>query len=311
MRTTAKELFNQGWSINSEPISISELHRLLSDPFYCGEFYWNGRLYKNGKHHPLISKELFYRVQSRLKRVYKAGKYRKHDFLFGGGLVICDECGRVITWELQKGHSYGRCTKFKTNCTQKKYVREEDIDKQLLEIFDGLKITNPRVLEWVRQALRESHVDESQYHEEIIKELDGQYTAMEKKLSVIYEDRVDGVITKQKYQQKQAEYEKKLENIMGAKQKHMKANISYLKLGINIFELSQRGREIYEKLLTYEEKRELLHFVFSNLKLNEKKIAPTYHNGFQVIASRAKEGNWQGQRELNPRHDFWRVGSYH
>ena len=138
LRTTSKELFKQGWSIRGEGITISELHRLLTDPFYCGEFYWNGRLYKNGKHTPIISKELFYRVQDRLKRVYKAGKYRKHDFLFGGGLVICDECSRTITWEAQKGHGYGHCTKYKTNCTQKGYIREEEIDKQLLAIFDKI-----------------------------------------------------------------------------------------------------------------------------------------------------------------------------
>ncbi len=307
LRTVAKELFEQGWSVKGNQISISELHQLLTDPFFCGEFYWNGRLYKDGKHTPLISKELFYRVQNRLKRVYKAGKYRKHDFLFGGGLVICGECDRVITWEVQKGHSYGHCTKFKTNCTQKKYVKEGTIDNQLLEILDGLKITDPDVLEWVRKALKESHTDESQYHEEVIQELDGRYKAVKKKLDVIYEDRVDGLISKEKYQQKEAEYEKQLEDIVDAKKKHMEANINYLKLGINIFELAQKGREIYEKLLTYDEKRELLYFVFSNLKLKEEKVVSTLHNGFQVVAERAKDGNWQGCTDSNREKQFWRL----
>lgn len=299
IRTVAKELFRQGWSIKGEPVPIGEMHRLLTDPFYCGEFYFNGRLYKNAKHEPLISKELFYRVQSRLKRVYKAGKYRKHDFLFGGGIVICDECSRVVTWELQKGHGYGHCTKFKTDCTQNKYIREEEIDKQLLVIFDGLKVTNPRLLEWVRKALKESHADESQYHEEIIQELDTRYKAVKKKLDVVYEDRVDGMISKEKYRQKEAEYEKQLEEILEAKQKHMKANINYLKLGINIFELAQKGREIYEKLLTLDEKRELLNFVFSNLKLRGEKIVPSFHNGFDVVAARVKEGDMQGCTDSN------------
>lgn len=86
---------------------------------------------------------------------------------------------------------------------------------------------------------------------------------------------------------------------MEAKQKHMKANVNYLKLGINIFELAQKGREIYEKLLTLEEKRELLHFVFSNLKLKDEKIVPTFHNGFEIVAERAKSGNMQGRRDSN------------
>ena len=94
--------------------------------------------------------------------------------------------------------------------------------------------------------------------------------------------------------------------MLDAKEKHMKANINYLKLGINIFELSQKVGEIYEKLLTIEEKRELLNFVVSNFRLRDKKIAPVFHNGFQVIAERAKDGNWQGQRESNPQLRFWR-----
>jgi len=61
-------------------------------------------------------------------------------------------------------------------------------------------------------------------------------------------------------------------------------------LGINILELSQKGREIYENRLVDEEKRGLLNFVFLNLKLRNEKIVPTFQNGFDAIATRAKDG---------------------
>src|SRR3989344_3519279 len=38
LSTLAKELFIQGWVVNGKPISKSELHKLLKDNFYCGEY---------------------------------------------------------------------------------------------------------------------------------------------------------------------------------------------------------------------------------------------------------------------------------
>lgn len=292
LRTSAKELHNQGWKVNGKQISISELHILLSDPFYCGEFLWKGKLYKHGKHEPLISKELFYRVQDRLKRSLKAGKYRKHNYLFGLGVTVCGECGRTVTWETQKGHVYGHCTQHNTNCTQNKYISEKTVEKQLETIFDGLQVTNARLLEWIRKALKESHQDESDFHENIVKDLDRQYLVAKKKLDTVYEDKVEGLITKDKYLEKKAEYEKYIEDILSAKEKHARANINYIELGSNIFEIAQNGRRVYAKLKLMNEKRDLLNFVFSNLKIRDGKVIPSYHNGFEVVASRAKDGDW-------------------
>lgn len=291
LRTLAKELFNQGWSVSGKPISISELHKLISDPFYCGEFVFRNKKFQ-GKHIPLISKELFYRVQDRLQRKVKAGKYRKHDFLLGGGFVICDECERSVTWEVQKGHHYGHCTQHKTNCTQKSYIREEALEEQIIDILDNLKIDNSKLLEWVRKALKEIHKDETDYYLSTIKELDTKLLHIEKRLSTLYDDRVDGVISRELYEKKKEQYETEASQILDAKEKHVRANVDYRELGINIFELAQKGSELYKNYALMAEKRELLNFVFSNLRLRDKKIVPTFQNGFQVVALRAKKGNW-------------------
>lgn len=293
LRTLVEELKKQGWTNGGKSaVSISELHRLLSDPFYCGEFVFGGKHYRKAKHEPLVSKELFYRVQERLQRKVKAGKYKKHFYLFGGGLTTCGECGRTITFETQKGHYYGRCTKHKTSCSQKKYVREEKIEEQVVDILDSFKVDNKRVLEWIREALKEINKDEKDYHADIMRELDNKRKRIEKKLDRLYEDRVDEKISKPFYVRNQEKWEKELDNVLNAIEKHAQANINYQKLGINIFELSQKGRELYEKKALVEEKRELLQFVFLNLTLKDGKVNYTAHNGFEVVAKRAKDGNW-------------------
>ena len=50
------------------------------------------------------------------------------------GLLHCGECGCMITAEVQKGHTYYRCTKKKGVCSQG-YIREEALIPQLDELF--------------------------------------------------------------------------------------------------------------------------------------------------------------------------------
>ncbi len=311
LRTLSQELFTQGWKINGKKVSTSELHKLLTDPFYCGEFVWREKAYKEGKHPPLILKELFYSVQERLQRKVKAGKYRKHSYLLGGGLIVCESCGRSITVETQKGHNYYHCTKYNNNCDQKKYVREELLESQVVEFLDNFKITNPRLLEWVREALKESHKGESNYHLDITEELEKRKGQLEKKLDTLYDDRLDEKISKDFYERRHTQYQNELEDVLNAINKHAKANINYQELGMNIFELAQKGRQIYEDMTLQEEKRELLNFIFSNIKLKDEKLVPSLHNGFEVIAARAKDGNWLPSRDSNPNKRDQNPLSYH
>jgi site-specific DNA recombinase len=131
----------------------SRLASLLSNPFYYGAVEWNGKIYP-GKHEPLIPKELFDRVQIILKRK-GVPKYRKHFPLFKG-LIRCDECGGLITWETHKGHWYGACNHYR-KCSQKGYVRQEKVEEQIIPYFEKLTIKNERLANWIKKALKESH----------------------------------------------------------------------------------------------------------------------------------------------------------
>ena len=287
LRTLCIEMFEQGWKSSvGKAISTSEMHIILSDCFYCGEFVWHDKHYKDAKHEPLVSKELYYRVQERLTRKL-TGKYRKHEFLFGNGLLICGECGYSITAETQKGHSYYHCTNHNRICTQRKFVREEALEQQILNVLGGLIIKNQKVLEWIRKALKESHQSESEYHVTTLKDLDEQLLQADKRLSKLYDDYVDEVVNKDFYEAKKNQFEADQDAIMQAKENHVKANIDYMQLGINLFELSQMGKDLYQNYATKEEKRELLNFVFSNLKLKDEKLVPTYQHGFQILSERA------------------------
>jgi site-specific DNA recombinase len=302
--TLGKALFLEGWKAKSgRAINKSEMHKLLTDCFYCGEFIWHGKHFKEAKHPPLISKELFYRVQDRLRRKL-TGKYRKHDFLFKD--LTCGECKRSIVGDLRKGHVYYHCTR-----TQNKYIREEEVEKQVVELFEGLEIRNTRTVEWIRKALKESHSSESTYHNDALADLNRQYTLVQNRLDSLYDDKLDGKITQETYNKNFERYSKELDNILSALEKHKKANVSYFDLGLKIFELSQKARQIYENAKDPEAKRSLLGFVFSNLLLKDKILVPVYKNAFQIVAEKAKNKDWLRDLDSNQDNMLQRHVSYH
>lgn len=261
----------------------SRLADLLSNPFYYGAIPWNGQIYQ-GKHEPIISKELFDRVQTILRRKTNP-KYRKHFPLFKG-LIKCDECEGTITWETHKGYWYGHCNHYR-NCSQKTWVRQEKVEEQILPYLKKLTIKNLRLVEWIKKALKESHRDEIEYHNRCIEELKLRYEKIQKRLSLLYDDKLDGKITSDFYEQKFREYTREKEEIINSIERHSNAQNKYYELGINILELSQKAKEIYQKA-SQEQKRMLLNLVFSKLTLNEGKLKAFYSKPFEICSAWVK-----------------------
>ena len=153
--TLRHELAKRGFTQSSgKPRSRGCLEAFLANPFYCGvmRIKRTGEVFQ-GAHEPLISAELFERVQK-----IKAGKYGKrvtrHNHLFRG-LFACGQCGRSMIPERQKGYVYYRC--HYSECP-KNTVREEPLDVAIGKVLstvqfteDVLELINERVAAWVRR----------------------------------------------------------------------------------------------------------------------------------------------------------------
>ncbi len=296
----SKQLFDEGWkAVDGNRMGKTTLHGILTDCFYCGEFMWNKKHYIDAKHEGLVSKQLFCSVQDKLTRKV-AGKYRKHDFLLKG-MCECGECGRTVVGQKQKGHSYLRCTRFNTNCSQKKYVREEVLDAQIVQILKGLQCTDSRMLQWVRKALKDNHQNEIDQREKEMITLQAKEKHLRNRMDKIYEDKLDGKITEDFYKSKSDQYSSELSSARLNLKSLALANEKYLNMGSAIFELAQASAKIYESCPTNTEKRELLNSVFLNLKVKDGNIVPDYKIGIELIAKRAKSNDWLGRRDSNPR----------
>jgi len=128
---------------------LSNIYIILKNSFYYGSFEYpkNSGNWYIGKHQPLISKELFDKVQERLKRD-RVIKSESKEFAFTK-LIKCGLCGSGVSADekfkkLKDGgvnrHVYYGCNKSKDHNCKCGYIREKDLIEQLLDIIDKLNL---------------------------------------------------------------------------------------------------------------------------------------------------------------------------
>ena len=283
LKKLAETMYNEGLRNNKlNKIDKSRIHEHLTDPFYIGMNRWNDKL-SVGKQETFISKELFDKVHN-LLRSKTTPKYSKHNYLFKG-LANCKECSGQITWEIQKGIIYGHCNHYR-NCSQKTWSKEFEVEEQLLDVLESFQMKSPKIADWIRKALKESHQDEITYRSSAVDELNRKQEQLRQRLDKIYDDKLDNTITQEFYTSKAQTYQAELDRVSEGIKKHDNANLKYYELGVNIYDLSQRAKMIYLKAkqkMMLNEQRELIRLMFSKLTLNEGKLAYEYTPAFKLL----------------------------
>lgn len=276
-------LYKEGLrNINGNRIGKSSLHRFLSNPFYYGKIIWNGEIH-NGQQEPLISKELFDIVQTKLVRKIDNPQYKTHLPVFKAK-IKCEECGGTITWETQKGHWYGHCNHYK-KCSQKVYIKQNQVEDQLFPFLVGVAPKNEKVLNWLIKAMKESHKDEIDYNTQKRESFNRIIRTSDRRIEEAYKDKLDGKMPATLCEKIMNEAMREKEESLEELKKLSKSRTIYYEAGFAIHELALKAREIYEspKAKT-EDKRLLLSYSFSNLALNADRISPNYTLAFEFMA---------------------------
>lgn len=132
----------------NKPLTLSGVYRILSHTFYYGIFERPVKSdnWYQGKHEPLITKELFDQVQAQLKRDNIQRENKEFSFT---KLFTCGYCGSGISAEekwkdLKDGthakYVYYSCSRARDRNCKNKYIREEDLILELLKILDKVDI---------------------------------------------------------------------------------------------------------------------------------------------------------------------------
>lgn len=146
----------------NKPLACGNVYRTLTNHFYYGIFEFpkkSGNWYQ-GKHEPLISKELFDEVQKQLKRDSIVRQTREFAFT---KLIMCGLCGSTFSAEekykqLKDGtvakYIYYGCGRARDLHCKNTYLREEELVEQLIRALDQIDLNNFGIQHKFQEELR-------------------------------------------------------------------------------------------------------------------------------------------------------------
>lgn len=271
------------------------LHKIFNNHFYYGVMVVKGRSYPH-KYPPLISKTLFDQVQQ-IKQGFnkKPAKYAGLPYMYRG-LLRCADCGMAITPEKHKGHVYYHCTQYKGKHGAK-WVREEEITKQLGAIFKRLQIP-ANVLQPLLSTLNNLHQQKIEFHNKHYDLLTNQRKALTSRMDKLYIDKLDGKISDEDYERFYQKFKNEADDIDGKLANLQQAETSYYTTAKYILNLATKAYALFTGS-EVEEKRQLIKLVLSNLRLDGEKLVYDAQKPFDVIMKCHDDQLWRPQRDSN------------
>ena len=170
------------------------MESILHNVFYTGDFMWDGMLI-NGTHEPIISKDLFYKVQD----MFAAhDKTKKHNEQFAyKGLIKCALCGGYLTTQYKKGKSK-KGNYFYYNCTNKdgvhknlKHYEERYFDNTFANMLATIHLTDEEV-EHIRVLTKNYFKNYIAQATQSTADLRNRIDILDARIRKSYEDKIDG-----------------------------------------------------------------------------------------------------------------------
>jgi hypothetical protein len=278
----------------------TSVHNVLNDRSYIGEIRYRDAWYP-GRQEPLIDRATWDRVQALLD----TGNSQSHTMTYAAGRILCGHCGHQVTGEVkvkrtktgERAYSYYFCTHYREPGHPRVRVTEAEFDRQILTLFDEMKIENEEVQNWFRTilVLQTEHAQSDSAAQRA--ELQRQASLLVAQQDRLLNLHLSGDIDQQAFARKQTELRDRLASIKLQLDVLDRSHDEMSELAIKAFELSQMLRQQWLSA-DYATKRRILEIVLSNCTLVDGSLCPTIRKPFDVLAEGlvSKESGGGGNR---------------
>ena len=307
VKEIADTLFKQGFrSRQGYKYHKSKIHAILSNHFYYGIMQKKDKQYL-GNHKPIISKKLFDSVQEVLNK--KAHTKKQKLYFTYRGVLKCNTCGCVLTATKKKGkHIYYYCTNGKGKCDEHKtYLKEEDVSKELLKMFDDV-VVNEKMINMCYQANKKKLGETDEYLEQAKQSIQTAITKAEERKNKLLDLLLDESITKEVYDQKEMilnneliQFKKDLNELNKQKNQNSEITLERIK---NVFLYPIQAKKEFE--IRKNGKQEIItKTLLWNAQFRNKKITNFSFKEPYLTISKIKNKSdfltWRKERDSNPR----------
>ncbi|MGW5309747.1 recombinase family protein [Nocardia thailandica] len=150
----------------TKELSRSHLHRMLSDPYYIGIVRYKGETFP-GRHQPIISADLFERVQKVIEDRSARGQRDRVLYHYLKGLLYCERCranghtSRLVYTEAKGNggnYAYYLCLARQRGECDLPHLPVPDVEWYVLDHYAKLGLP-PKFLDYIREAIDRAMAD--------------------------------------------------------------------------------------------------------------------------------------------------------
>jgi site-specific DNA recombinase len=276
----------------------SSIHTILRDRSYIGEVRHRGQWYP-GKHQSLIDRPTWERVQALLGGQH----YHCHELTYSGELIRCGHCGLPITGERkvkktkagELSYVYYRCARYTKPGHPRTRVPEADLDRQVLAMFDRIRIEDEAIRDWFRAVLASQTRDAQDEARAQRAELQRQESLIiaqqDRLLNLRLADDIDETV----YARKSTEFRDRLASIKLQLDALDRSHDETADLASKVFELSQALRKHWLGA-DYDAKRRILEIVCLNCRLDDTTLVCQMRKPFDALAEGLISKDSRGDR---------------
>lgn len=296
----ADEMYRLGLrSVNGKRLDGPKISRILNNKIYIGLMEVKDKIYE-GRHKPIVTIQLFDKVQQVLKRRYNPDRER-HKYKFQH-MFKCGYCGGSVRVTKSKGkYLYYFCRK---SYCESKSVTEGNIEGWIIGALRKIQFTDKQVeemLEYVRNSKKSLRLAV----EEKKKTIKLRFDQVKNKLGLLVDAYVDGKIDEDIYDKKRVELTiqvKQAEDELGSLENK---NDDKLRALEELANLLRDPVYAYNKANNYE-KRHLIESIMKNILLFNDQIKYEWQTPFDAVfkaqnssfKEESRDGATRGNRTL-------------
>lgn len=290
----------RNWGLRSRKghiVSHQTLHSLIQNPFYYGMMSIKGELNPH-KYEPLISKALFdgcEAIRTGRGRTQAANE-TKYPFILRG-LIKCAVSGRKVSCDIKKGKHVYLISRDPSDPEQKIWAKEDMVMDQIRDVFKSIQIPEAVMLEIVDQ-LKKSHESEKQYHQVSVESLSKENILVTKRLDALLDEYLDKSITKDMYDRKHGQLIQRRQEVHELLERHHAGDEQFRIAVTTLVTLASKAAELFDRSQT-DEKRQLIGYMFSNLKLEGGKLRYALKKPFNLFVDLASYKEWLPDQDSN------------
>jgi site-specific DNA recombinase len=267
-------------------LSKSTVAQILSNSIYAGTFNWKGKQYK-GNHTPLITEDLYNKVQSILHNTNKHARQSrdKNRWLFQG-LLFCGHCGCAIVAELKKKqYIYYHCTGNKGECPGKSVIEQGALLPDVINTLRHVVQANLPLEQFCKTVINSQADNRCQRDHnlariavEIDKDLQRQNELLIRSL--------DGKIDEGRFQKADAQLEHNIAENRSRFEKLETDNSGFIDNKLQLVELLDKAVELFQQpSRSDQEKRQLLRTFLGHCTLKDRRLHPILRPPFDQLVT--------------------------